>query len=1004
MPQGDKLESLFDYNSEMPKLGMYIDELGRLKQTIIEVNNVTNKYKNASTFQENIAATKELVVASEKIVEVDKKLIDLKSKMTAELRKEEQLKQQILKTQKEEAALKAADEKLNQQVIKTLKEEIAYEQALDKAKKSKMTAIAAEAKLAEQATNEYFQLNKALADSELRYKNLALTIGFEADATKEALDETLKIRSILDKVDGNLRNYGRNVGNYKSAFDGLGMSFTQVARELPSLAINTQTFLLAISNNLPMVFDELRKARVEMAEMKAQGQEVPGMFSKVASSLFSLQVGLSVAVTLFTVFGGKIIESISSLFQFKDANEEAAKAVDKLIKAQVELIRLQKDMDATFRDPISGLDRLEKELQIAEALGKSRKETLQIERQIAEQQAAQANNEFYKKQENGLAGFAAFKDYQQKLFDAQVKLSAAIRTRSESNADDLTKDGKAELELLDKRVERAKTLVDFYKERLDTQRVIINENFKANTKLAVIDAEIEAEKKGKKAMKSTKDSLDAEFEIYKINQTRKIKLLEEYASMTDLSGEERIELARKWEEASFDLIKRQTEKEVDALKEKEATLRENLKNAKAEERNNILIEIDNTNAAILIAQAKSDDDVIKLHQDFEKKVTQITKEETDKRKKVYEETVSAIKRVLQEQSSAIEADKTLRLAGLEKAYADGLIKEKDYQKEKSKIISEAAILNLKVQRAALQKEYDEKKKQGEDDIELQNKIAKLTGEIQLAESEGKGKDKKAEKDALNAQIEKDAFLAYDVATELVRRRYELELNYLQELIDKNNEYKEMQVKNINASTLSAQEKAAQLIMLDNEVDANNKKLQRQQRDIKIREAKFDRDVQILKIAGETAIAAAKAGWVTPLALAIEAAGALQIGLLLAKPIPAYEKGTDNAVGGPSLVSEKGRELVIEPSGEAYFTPDEPSIIDIKKHSRVIPHNELNQMMYASMIINTAQNIPDDSKKLDEIKDAILYGSRMQINAFKKAQPVINIHNNADFRAYIKGKM
>jgi len=54
----------------------------------------------------------------------------------------------------------------------------------------------------------------------------------------------------------------------------------------------------------------------------------------------------------------------------------------------------------------------------------------------------------------------------------------------------------------------------------------------------------------------------------------------------------------------------------------------------------------------------------------------------------------------------------------------------------------------------VQKEYDEKKKQGEDDIELQNKIAKLTGEIQLAESEGKGKDKKAEKDALNAQIEK----------------------------------------------------------------------------------------------------------------------------------------------------------------------------------------------------------------------------------------------------------
>ena len=48
---------------------------------------------------------------------------------------------------------------------------------------------------------EYFNLNKALVDAEKRYKNLALTQGFNNEQTKIALKEATSIRAVLNKVD-----------------------------------------------------------------------------------------------------------------------------------------------------------------------------------------------------------------------------------------------------------------------------------------------------------------------------------------------------------------------------------------------------------------------------------------------------------------------------------------------------------------------------------------------------------------------------------------------------------------------------------------------------------------------------------------------------------------------------------------------------------------------------------------------------------------------------------
>ena len=68
--------------------------------------------------------------------------------------------------------------------------------------------------------------------------------------------------SEMKKLDASIGNYQRNVGNYGGAFTPLQYQVQQVARELPSLTMSLRQFFLAISNNLPMLIDEVHRARI----------------------------------------------------------------------------------------------------------------------------------------------------------------------------------------------------------------------------------------------------------------------------------------------------------------------------------------------------------------------------------------------------------------------------------------------------------------------------------------------------------------------------------------------------------------------------------------------------------------------------------------------------------------------------------------------------------------------------------------------------------------------
>ena len=108
------------------------------------------------------------------------------------------------------------------------------------------------------------------------------------------------------------------------------MSMQQIARELPSLAMDPQMFFLAITNNIPMFTDALASARKEYEALTDAGKKATPVWKQVLSSLFSWQTAMAALITLSVVYGKEIGGWVKSLFGVKDAALSAAKAQEKV--------------------------------------------------------------------------------------------------------------------------------------------------------------------------------------------------------------------------------------------------------------------------------------------------------------------------------------------------------------------------------------------------------------------------------------------------------------------------------------------------------------------------------------------------------------------------------------------------------------------------------------------------------------------------------------------------
>ncbi|WP_299129379.1 hypothetical protein [uncultured Winogradskyella sp.] len=240
-----------------------------------------------------------------------------------------------------------------------------------------------------------------------------------------------------------------------------------------------------------------------------------------------------------------------------------------------------------------------------------------------------------------------------------------------------------------------------------------------------------------------------------------------------------------------------------------------------------------------------------------------------------------------------------------------------------------------------------------------------------------------------------------VTGDILQSVFEANILGIDEQIDAQEDYYERQIQ-------LAGEDESQREALEQEREIKRQQLEEKKRQEQIKAARFAKAFSIFNIAITTAQAAIGAlapppiglGPVLGIPLAATAIGfgALQIGAVLAKPIPKYRYGTEDHPGGPAEVAEVRPEVILEPGKKPYIQKTRATL-NLAPHTQVIPSVEefSNQMIAASIMTSLAyekRNLNDyetllafekySGEMVDELKN--------NTKAVKALKLRVNVHN------------
>lgn len=235
--------------------------------------------------------------------------------------------------------------------------------------------------------DDYKLLGLALKDAEDKARKFTFALGANHPVAIQAANDALNIRNSLIKVDRSLGDSRRQVGNYQIVVDGLTKSngnlsfaFSQLLREAPAFTYSFQTGLLALSNNIPILLDQLKQAR-------ASGTTTTGIFKALGSSLFSLTGIITIGVAALTIFGDKLFDTEKKTKSAKEEMDDYTQAIINNTKAAT---------DATTREGNRrdiGVNAAERQLELLKAQGASDAKILAQQKIVADLRKREFQNE-----------------------------------------------------------------------------------------------------------------------------------------------------------------------------------------------------------------------------------------------------------------------------------------------------------------------------------------------------------------------------------------------------------------------------------------------------------------------------------------------------------------------------------------------------------------------------------------------------------------------------------
>lgn len=319
--------------------------------------------------------------------------------------------------------------------------------------------------------------------------------------------------------------------------------------------------------------------------------------------------------------------------------------------------------------------------------------------------------------------------------------------------------------------------------------------------------------------------------------------------------------------------------------------------------------LSNRIASLQAASAREKDTYVKLNKDIEIILLQSQADSVGK---------SA------DQAKLIEAKRDADILSLRKAhYAELTLLDKAHNER----LTAADVTKIKEDISRTQDALEVKRQKNEDHFKYL---------LELYE-----KDKLAQIAAIDATLTVVSSLSNTLTT-IQQNQVEAQSIKLKEQLDEQTKNLKNQLDN-KLITQSEYDKA--VLVSQEKYDRAIRKLQHDQaireRDAAIFQAGISLAQSILKVISDKAVPV----YLQPLYIALNTAAALaQIAAIRSKPIPAYAEGTDNAVGGKSLVGEAGAELVY--NNGRWSVATKAMIMDLQKGAKVIPALETSQILQA----------------------------------------------------------
>lgn len=817
--------------------------------------------------------------------------------------------------------------------------------------------------------SSYNEMNAAVLALEKRLKNMPKDSFLGAEG-QNTLQQIQTLKNELKSMDAQMGNYQRNVGNYTSHWNGLNMSVQQVARELPSLAVGWNTFFLAISNNLPMLADELKKARIEYQAMQEAGEKGIPVWKQLTKSIFNWQTALVVGITLISVYGKDIMNWVSSLFKGEKAVLETVNATNQFHEA------MRKGVSDTVKE------RTELKL-LYDATQDSTRSMKERKAAVDELQKRYPNYLGNIKDEDILAGKAS--DSYKALTSALIE-NAQARAVEETMVENSKKALEYENKMRSALVDRYQIQKEIDKLEAEGPKIVVQRGGGAydENALALVGLRTRLEE-AEERMNSYKKTAN-DFKRANEGLAESININNLLASPTD-KGKKSADEQAKYQE---DIAKRLSDTRISLIDdeyEKERALaqkkyEENIASIKgnSEEENKLRANYEEILQNELSAIDKKYLD--KIDEEERKRVKDSVKNQLEEKQREY-----ATLAIVASQNMQKEINDELE------RYRQGIISKEQYEKNKAEITQKYALLEAQRAIDLLKEQIEISGLSDEEKFKIKEALAKA--EINLSnkvrETKEKNRDKEtedekkywAELEASLQHLENVSNNAVDglgtlfsglmsIITKVVRDgkieiedllgsisaisegltsimvgMYDQQIEKIEEQQEKNEEAGEEEKERIEdlveSGVITKEEGEARKRAADKATADKNKELEKQKAELEQRQAKWQKANSIVQttIATSQAImmALAQAGPIAGAVLAavIGAMGAAQVAMIAAQPIPKYAKGTDNHPGGLAIVGDGGRQEVIETDNGAYITPAVPTLVDIPKRARVIPN-------------------------------------------------------------------